>query len=576
MKKLVPMLRWMFALLAVLVMVPGHAEEDYLAPEEAFRLAARMADATHAEVRFEIADGYYMYREQFAFTVQGAELGAAEIPPGKVKYDENFEKDVETYRDTLVIRVPVKADGSFNLVTRYQGCADKGLCYPPMETSVTLSPSEIGKVVTGTEAGGPASDVDHILGVLQSRDLLAILPLFLLLGIGLAFTPCVLPMVPILSSIIVGQGKETVTRSHGFLLSLAYSLGMALVYTALGVTAGLIGEGLSASLQKPWVLVLFALLMVGLSLSMFNVYQLQVPAALQSRLSSVAGRFGGGKFAGVFLMGAVSALIVGPCVAAPLAGILMYISQSQDAVLGGMALFTLAAGMSVPLLLIGLSAGTLLPRAGAWMELVKRFFGVLMLATALWMLSPVLPDVVFIAGWALLGIVYGGYLLRMVGGGRVARVLGMVFVALGLLQAANAVTGGRSALDPLHMLRDDPVYHVPFVKITSVTELDNMLANHKGQLVMLDFYADWCVSCIEMERFTFPDARVKEQMADMLLLQIDVTANNADDRAMLRRFGLFGPPAMIFFDKEGQEIRSSRVIGFQDADRFLSTLLGLQ
>jgi len=363
-------------------------------------------------------------------------------------------------------------------------------------------------------------------------------------------------MLPILSSIIVGEGAQT-RRGRSFLLSVMYALGMALVYTILGVSAGLIGEGLSAALQNPWVLSLFALLMVGLSLSMFNVYQLQLPASLQSKLSEASGKQGSGKLAGVFIMGAISALIVGPCVAAPLAGALVYISQTRDVLTGGSALFAMAVGMSVPLLLIGASAGTLLPRAGVWMESVKRLFGVLMLATALWMVSPVIPAWSYVAGWAVLGIGYGAYLLWQPQASWVARAFGLVFAALGLLQLVSVATGGRD--------RPDAV-------VTSGRCAGRAYRIHPGQI---ECRTRCCAGENQRQtgdarflcglvrvmqgngKFTFTDASVKSRLADMVLLQIDVTANNADDKAMLRRFQLFGPPGIISLMPRDRNWRAS-------------------
>jgi len=453
-----------------------------------------------------------------------------------------------------------------------------------MTLKLTMSRQATGQSVSAgsgdaMQATG-GSDIDGIAAVLKSGKLWRILSLFFVLGIGLSFTPCVLPMLPILSSIIVGQQTAAGGgRARSFLMSVAYSLGMALVYTALGVAAGMLGEGLSAYLQNPWMLAGFALLMAVLALSMFDVYTLQVPASVQSRLSSASGN-GSGKWLGVFLMGAISALIVGPCVAAPLAGALLYISQTGNVVLGGSALFAMAASMSVPLLLIGASAGALLPRAGAWMDAVKRFFGVLMLGTALWMVSPVIPSWLQMAGWALLGIGYGAFLLWSRPAGWIARGLGLAVVTLGLLQLVSVVTGGRDPLAPLSHLhaQGTAVAGTDFVRIRSSAELDSALQqNAAGERrpVMLDFYADWCVSCKEMERFTFSDQRVKERFGQMLLLQIDVTANNADDRAMLKRFNLFGPPGIMFFDADGRELVQRRVIGYQDADKFVSTLQNL-
>lgn len=576
----------LLALLGLLVAKAARAADDYLPPEQAFQLSGRMIDAQTLELRYRIADGYYMYRDRFHFSAEGATLGEPRFPAGKRKHDENFQKEVETYHQAVTVRIPVSgAVKDFVISAVSQGCADKGLCYPPMTLKLSLSPQAIGQSVspvgTGAEAAGSGgSDVDRITAVLRAGKLWPVLTLFFLLGIGLSFTPCVLPMLPILSSIIVGQQSTTGgSRGRSFLLSVDYSLGMALVYTALGVAAGMLGEGLSAYLQNPWVLGAFALLMAGLALSMFDLYTLQVPASLQSRLSTASGG-GSGKWLGVFLMGAISALIVGPCVAAPLAGALLYISQTGNVVLGGSALFAMAAGMSVPLLLIGASAGTLLPRAGAWMDAVKRFFGVLMLGTALWMVSPVIPAWLQVAGWAALGIGYGAFLLWTRPAGWMSRALGLAVVTLGLLQLVSVATGGRDPLTPLSHLRGQSVAAgaTDFVRIRSGAELDAALQqNAAGERrpVMLDFYADWCVSCKEMERFTFSDARVKERFGQMLLLQIDVTANNADDRAMLKRFDLFGPPGIMFFDADGRELAQRRVIGYQDADKFISTLQNL-
>jgi thioredoxin:protein disulfide reductase len=594
---------WQHALMTILLVIAGAlastaAAEEFLPPEEAFRFSAGMRDTRTVEVRFTIADGYYMYRERFAFRAEGATLGQAVLPKGIIKYDETFEKDVESYRKQITITVPVQATGRFTLAVTSQGCSDKGLCYPPMESKVQLpqsagqgllgaiagltqgtsdaSPSaamstRAGTASTDRDAGVLDAEMGRIEASLQGGSLLVILPLFLLLGLGLSFTPCVLPMVPILSSIIVGEGAQ-LRRSRGFVLSVAYSLGMALVYTALGVAAGLAGEGLGTQLQTPWALGTFSLLMVILSLSMFGVYQLQVPAIIQAKLMQASSRQANGKVIGVFAMGAISALIVGPCVAAPLAGILVYIGQTRDVVVGGLALFAMAVGMSVPLLLVGVSAGSLLPRTGAWMELVKRFFGVLLLGVALWMLSPVIPAAAYMIGWAALGIGYGAHLLWQHRATWPAKAFGVAFLLLGAVQLIGVASGGRDAFAPLTHLRGAPAHQVAFERIGSEKELEAALAHAKGKVVMLDFYADWCVSCKEMEKFTFSDPRVGNYFAGMRLLQIDVTENNADDKAMLKRFNLFGPPGIIFFDRAGQEIPSARVIGYQNADKFLRTL----
>ncbi|MCS0580930.1 protein-disulfide reductase DsbD [Massilia pinisoli] len=628
-------------LLACLAIAPAaRADEDFLPPEQAFKFSAHMADAHTVVVNYAIADGYYMYRERFHFSAAGAKLGEPVLPAGKVKYDDTFQKNVETYHNGVEIRIPVDATGPFTLNASGQGCADKGLCYPPQDASIRLAPGAAAGGAAGPQisiapgqgggfafpgqaaqpapqvdmpaaqpvpvpaaapsvaapaagapaagspaAGSPAattsvaaatqrSELSGIASLLQGGRLLAIIPAFILLGLGLAFTPCVLPMVPILSSIIVGEGKD-VHRTRGFVLSLAYSMGMAIVYTALGVAAGLVGEGLAAALQNPWVLSAFALLIAAMSLSMFGVFQLQVPAALQTRLATASGRQASGKLAGVFVMGAISALIVGPCVAAPLAGALVYISQTRDVVIGGAALFAMAIGMSIPLLLVGVSAGSLLPRAGMWMESVKRFFGVLMLAMALWMAAPVLPGLVQMLLWAALLLGYGVYLLRGLGqrGHRAGPAIGAAAVVLGAIQLVGAASGARDPLAPLARFTGGaPAQSLAFTRIKTMAQLDAALAATGSRTAMLDFYADWCVSCKEMEKLTFVDPAVKARLANTVLLQVDVTANDADDRAMLKRFGLFGPPGIILFDKQGKEIADSRVIGYQDARKFLQSL----
>ncbi|MFC0348753.1 protein-disulfide reductase DsbD [Undibacterium danionis] len=577
-----------------LLFISSAKAEDFLEPEKAFQIKAQMVNGGKVQITYTIADAYYLYRERLKFAVQGAELGEFQLPAGKVKFDETFQKDVETYHHELVVQIPVKATTDFQLKLELQGCAEAGLCYPPMELTLPVRLADIAngnssaaglagatpnttanlKPDAASQSVPASSEQSSIADALKSGRLSLIIPLFLVLGLGLSLTPCVLPMVPILSFIIVGEGAG-VKRSRGFFLSLSYVLGMALVYTSLGVAAGLLGEGLSATLQNPWVLSAFALLMIVLSLSMFGVYQLQVPAAIQTRLTYFSEGQRNGKMAGVFLMGAISALIVGPCVAAPLAGALVYISQTKNVVVGGTALFSLAMGMGVPLLLVGLSAGSLLPRAGVWMEQIKRFFGVLMLAMAIWMVSPVLPPAVQMSLWAILLLGYGIYQLGFYRGKLFSKLIAFVFVLAGSAQLIGVATGGRDALAPLAHLTGT-VQNVKFHRIKSSAELDAVLAQSKGKIAMLDFYADWCVSCKEMEKLTFVEPRVKAQLDQMLLLQVDVTANNADDKALLKRFGLFGPPGVIFFGADGKELPNTRVIGYQNADTFLNSLQKLK
>lgn len=572
-----------FALLGLFNASPAMADE-FLDPAIAFKVDAKLVAKDQLRIDFTIAKGYYLYRERFKFAAEGATLGQFDFPRGVIKYDETFEKDVETYHDQLTITIPVVTTGDFKLKLTQQGCADAGLCYPPMDLVLPIKFGAAAGEVNTTGAQAPSAgqaattageaESSGIASTLKSGRLVLIIPLFFVLGLGLSFTPCVLPMVPILSFIIVGEGAA-IKRSRGFFLSLSYVLGMALVYTALGVSAGLLGEGLAAALQNPWVLSSFAGLMVLLSLSMFNVYQLQVPAAIQTKLSMFSEGQRNGKMAGVFLMGAISALIVGPCVAAPLAGALVYISQTRDVVVGGSALFAMAMGMGVPLLLVGMSAGSLLPRAGLWMEQIKRFFGVLMLAMAIWMVSPVLPAAVQMIAWAALLISYAVYQAFFYKGKLFSKFIAGVFFILGAIQLAGVSTGGRDVFSPLAHLTGN-VVHVKFQRVKSSAELDTVLQQSAGKIVMFDFYADWCVSCKEMEKLTFVEPRVKAKLDQMVLLQADVTANNADDKALLKRFGLFGPPGIIFFDKTGKEIEAMRVIGYQNADKFLQSLSAVE
>ncbi len=584
---------WLGALLCLawLLTLPGaRAAEEFLEPEQAFAVSARLAEAGKAEVAIRIAPGYYLYRERFQFSAEGATLGAPDLPPGKVKFDENFRKNVETYRGELRIGIPVQqAAGPFTLVVVSQGCADAGLCYPPMTTRVRLDPAAPAGSSIAQAAAAPGEsrslasalvDGTFVRDVLAGGRIWAVIGAFFVVGVLLSLTPCVLPMLPILSSIIVGTDGQA-TRLRGITLAGSYALGMALVYTALGIAAGLAGEGIGAALQTPWALGGFATLMVAFALSMFDVYELRLPTRWTSHLHHHANRMPAGQIAGVFAMGGVSALIVSPCVTAPLASALLFISQSRDVKLGGSALFSMAGGMSVPLLLLGASAGRWVPRSGPWMHTVKRAFGVLILALAIWIVQPVIPVAAQLALWGVLLLLLG-FLLRPFAAkashhhvlrNGLARALGVVALVTGLMQLVGAASGGTDPLQPLAHLRRNgaPTQALHFQPVRSVAELDDALRT-AGRPVMLDFYADWCVSCKEMERFTFGDPEIARRMGGALLLRADVTANSDDDKALLRRFSLFGPPGTLFFDAQGRELPGARVVGFQNARRFGQTL----
>ena len=585
------------------------AAPDFLDPDAAFALTARPASERALQLDFTIAPGYYLYREQFKVAARGATLGTPVIPPGHSKFDETFQKEVEIYRGHVSVIVPVQqADRDFQVLIGNQGCADRGLCYPPQQRGADASlvgfggsgrvallptaqsealatamsaPAGASSGTVGPSAAAPglsAGDARDIDRVLRGSGLWTIAGVFFVAGVLLSLTPCVLPMLPILASIIVGRGGA-VSRGRGLVLAVAYSLGMALVYTLLGIGAGLAGEGLSAALQKPWVLSLFAAGLVGLGLSMFGAYDLQLPTSWAGRMSTASRRLPTGRIAGVFGMGGVSALLVSPCVAAPLAGALVYIGQTRDVWLGGLALFALAAGMSLPLLLVGASAGVLLPRAGAWMDDVKRFFGWLLLGVALWTVQPLLPPAVALIGWgavalgAAVTLTFGAR--RRLSRGPLRLAVAAVLAGVGLSQLVGAATGGSDPLAPLAALALVRTDNAPrasrFAAIRTLADLDTALRS-AGRPVVLDFYADWCVSCKEMERFTFVDPAVRSRIDGALLLRADVTANNDDDRALLKRFQLFGPPGMIFFDAQGREVPGTRVIGFENAPRFVETL----
>lgn len=582
-------MRTLFFIFSLLISL-AHAE-DFLDPAVAFKPTARALDGQTIEVTYEIAKGYYLYRDKFRFTVDGeaAGLGTPSLPKGKEKNDENFGK-VEVYYKTVAIRIPVERNASgpltLQLKASSQGCADAGVCYPPQTQSISVDLPDPASAPPA--AGNAAVDGDEsgkIAQTLKNAGFWTSLAFFFVAGLGLSLTPCVFPMIPILSGIIAGQGHKN-SHGRGLALSLAYVLGMAVTYAAAGVAAGLSGTLLSAALQNAWVLGAFALVFVALSFSMFGFYELQLPTSLQSKLSEESGHLQGGRGIGVFVMGALSALIVGPCVAAPLAGALLYIGQTGDAVFGGAALFVMALGMGAPLIAVGVAGGSLLPKTGPWMEAVKKGFGVLLLATAVWLVSPVIPTVAAMLAWAALLIIPAIFLHALdplpphaKGWQRFWKGIGIVMLLTGAALLLGALAGGRDPLQPLAGLRGQAmaaeVKKLPFEPVASLAELEAKVMA-AGQPVMLDFYADWCVSCKEMERFTFADPGVQAKLAGFTLLKADVTANNDEHKALLARFGLFGPPGILFFDAKAREIKSVRVVGYQDASAFLQTLNRIQ
>jgi thiol:disulfide interchange protein DsbD len=598
----------------------GSDNDDFLPVDKAFKIQAKVIDAQTVAIEFKPEPTYYLYRDKLGVDLpkdSRIAIAKLDLPHGEMKSDPNFG-DTEVFHGPVqalvkLDRKAVHAAGPLQLVARYQGCSEKGLCYPPSTKTLELTlaawkpgsaadPSAQAAVPqseppiaapaarSDEKADGrskrtsPKSETAEAANLLRSGGFWLVVASFFGGGILLGFTPCILPMVPILSGIIVGQGHKA-KRGTAVTLTLVYTVGMAITYAIAGVAAGLSGEMLSAALQNRWVLGSFAIVFVVLALSMFGFYDLQLPSALQSKLSDTSNRLKGGTLGGVFAMGILSALIVGPCVAAPLAGALLYISQTHDAALGGSALFAMAMGMGIPLLAVGISAEMLLPKVGAWMNTIKRLFGVMLLGLAVWIVSPVIPSVAHMLLWAALLVVSAIYLhaidplpTNASGFRKLWKGVGVLALLLGVALLIGALSGGRDILQPLAGLRTAATPSSPeagsnagFQRVRSLAELQQRVAA-AGKPVMLDFYADWCVSCKEMERFTFSDPRVQQRMQKMLLLQADVTANTAEDAELLKRFGLFGPPGILFFGTQGREHEDLRVIGFQSADDFLSVL----
>ncbi|MBJ9692337.1 protein-disulfide reductase DsbD [Burkholderia cenocepacia] len=593
-------LRFVAVLLSFVFVLGGlsvaRAADDFLDPSVAFKFSASESPG-QVDVRFKIANGYYMYRERFAFAVKSgqATLGEPQFPAGHVKFDQTFQKDVETYRDEVVVHVPVKqAAGPFELAVTSQGCADEGICYPPAEHVMKVDGAALGAASSSGDTAAAGSWFDKVTSadfaqsLLEGHGFFTIVALYFVAGVVLSLLPCSYPMIPIVSAIIIGQGTRA-THARGFALSLTYVVGMALVYTVLGIAAALVGQSLGAWLQNPWVLGAFGVLLTAFAVSLISGKDIALPERWQNGAAEASSARPGGHFVAVAAMGALSALVVGACMTAPLFAVLAFIAHTGNALLGGAALFAMGLGLGVPLLVVGVGAGTVLPRAGAWMDGVKVFFGIVLLAAALWIVWPVLAGglkMVLAALWLLIAAAALGLFTPNAGAASIWRRLGRgVGAALAIWAATLLVGLAAGSTDPVKPLAvlaartvasggaatagaaaaDGPA----FAPVRSSGELDALLKT-SGRPVMLDFYADWCVSCKEMEHLTFTDARVQARLARLHLVRADVTANNPDDQALLKRFNLFGPPGIIFFDRNGNEI--GRVVGYQAADTFLRSL----
>ena len=570
-----------------------------LPADEAFVYEAIGFSAETILVRFTTQPGYYLYRDKLAFKVMGDsgfEVSNVDLPEGTIKDDPEFGP-VEVYFGLIEVPVhinrPAGPETTISLQADYQGCRDGDICYPPQSSTVELSMSASSAPASdnkqsetpsaGRSAGAQQSEQDVLAKMLLSNPGGALFAFFIA-GILLAFTPCVFPMVPILSGIIAGQG-ERMTTSRAFWLSLVYVLAMAVTYTVAGVLAGLFGQNLQALFQNPWILGFFIAIFIALAFSMFGFFELQLPSRLQTRLTETSNQQKGGSLTGVAVMGFLSALIVGPCVAPPLAAALIVIGASGSALLGGAALFALSMGMGLPLILFGVSAGKLVPKAGPWMDSIKAVFGIALLALAIWMLERIVQGPVILLLWGALAIASGVYLgaLESIAQGasgwkRLWKSLGLVLLLLGTIEIIGAASGGDDWMNPLKNMRSsgqtNSVEHVTFQRIKSLNDLDSAVgrANQSGQPAMLDFYADWCVECVRMERNTFGEPEIQSLFAAIKPLQADVTANDKTDQALMQKYGVIGPPAILFFDRQGKEMPGFRLVGYFEADEFAKHL----
>ena len=572
----------------------GGGQDDILEPDQAFKLKT-WSDNGRLFAEWEIADGHYMYRDKTniiaadnsSFTTSNYVVDA-----GELKHDEFFgDIYVFHHQANASIAIDNAKDGVKNasFKVKYQGCSEiSGICYPPITKDITINISPITDAAastlentSGSNTTMPISEQDQIADLLKNGSVW--ISLITLFGIGLllAFTPCVFPMIPILSSIIVGQGDK-ISTSRGFSLSVAYVLGMASINTAAGVAAALTGESLAVMLQTPWVLASFAGVFVLLSLAMFGFYELQMPGFIQNRLTEVSNKQKSGSITGAVIMGLLSAVIVGPCVAAPMFGVLLFISQTGDPYFGGLALFALSLGMGAPLIAIGTSAGKLLPKAGVWMDVVKAVFGVSLLAVAIWMIRSIVPEQVVLLLTAILLIISAVYMgaldalkAEATGWTRFWKGTGLVIFIYGITLILGATAGSTSVISPLKgIVSGGGIHatetHLAFKQIKGVDGLNQALADAKAQnkTVMLDFYADWCVSCKEMEALTFTDTKVQKNLENTILLQADVTANDEQDKALYKHFKIIGPPAIIFYNTQSEELAPYRVVGYMPADKF--------
>ncbi|WP_106381698.1 protein-disulfide reductase DsbD [Thiomicrorhabdus sp. Kp2] len=568
-------------------------QAELLDADDAFAFTHKINANGRVELNWTIAHDYHLYQDKIKVSVLNgdATLGQLNLPKAELIDDELFGKTM-VYHGSFSAELPVNAiNNNATIQVEYQGCsAASGVCYPPVKKQITIDASNINTnatVTTSTQTATASvnaealSESDQIADTLKNSSVWIVIATFFIFGLLLAFTPCVFPMIPILSSIIVGQGDQLTTR-RAFVMSLVYVLAMSVTYTVAGVLAGMFGENLQAAFQNPWIIGSFAAIFLLLALSMFGFYELQLPNSLQTKLTNISNKQQGGTLTGVAVMGFLSALIVGPCVAPPLAGALIYIGQTGDALLGGTALFAMSMGMGLPLLLLGTSAGKLLPRAGAWMDNVKAVFGVMLIGVAIWMVERIVPAEVAMLSWAILFIMSAVYLgafestAEKSGWLKLTKGLGLALFLYGTMILIGLLGGSTQMFQPLKVFQGGGSHtqaqseHLTFKTIKSSADLQAELA--KGQPVMLDFYADWCVSCKEMEALTFTDSGVHSALKGVTLLQADVTANDDIDKTLMKQFGIIGPPAILFFTADGVEQKAQRVVGFKKADAFINNI----
>ena len=566
-------------------------KQDFLEPEEAFKTSFTKNEDS-LNFKLDLGNSIYLYDDKLqVFITKPQSINITEdvniVEP--VPYEEFIVHFTNQSIDIPFALLKSKVDSNeFEIEVKFQGCSKAGLCYAPMSEKYTLNLDGIvtkevkvvenisEKTVETKEAvvstNSDLNETDTIANSLKDGNILLVLATFFGFGLLLSLTPCVFPMIPILSSIIVGASqKEKMTASKGFFLSLVYVLSMSLAYTIAGVIAGLFGANLQVALQNPYVLVVFALIFVALAFSMFGYFEIRLPESLQTKLNKTTDGKEKQGVAGIAIMGFLSALIVGPCVAPPLAGALVYIGQTGDALLGGMALFVMSLGMGVPLLLIGLGAGRFMPKPGGWMEGITRIFGIVMLGVAIWLLDRVLDATLLMYLWALLLI--GTAIYLKIYNNILAQTLTVVIFVLGVSLLIGAISGSTNPLKPFEKFTSSKGVQVSsekliFTKIKNIEELNLAIAN-SSKPVMLDFWASWCVACKELEEITFKDEEVIKKLQGFTLLKADVTANNDDDKALQKLYGIVGPPGLIFWNKDKEEVSSSKIVGYKNPKDFL-------